>query len=65
MRKSFGSPELSPADSIEVPTDLDQLRAEYCRLAMGVRRLHAMIDQTDPHDPIGVALTRAGLERAP
>lgn len=35
------------------------------RLLAGVRALHEMVDQTDPDDPIGAALTRAGLERKP
>jgi hypothetical protein len=30
-----------------------------------VRALHALIDQTDPSDPIGVALTEVGLETRP
>lgn len=30
-----------------------------------VRALHDLVDQTDPHDPIGVALTKVGLERRP
>lgn len=35
------------------------------RLLAGIRALHDMVDLTDPNDPIGVALTRAGLERRP
>lgn len=34
-------------------------------LKCAVQKLHEMVDQTDPGDPIGVALTRAGLERKP
>lgn len=34
-------------------------------LLYAVRRLHSFVDQTDPNDVIGVALTRAGLERCP
>ena len=30
-----------------------------------VRALHDLADQTDPNDPIGVALTKVGLERRP
>jgi hypothetical protein len=30
-----------------------------------IRALHALVDQTDPNDPIGVALTKVGLERVP
>lgn len=30
-----------------------------------IRELHDLIDQTDPHDPIGVALTKIGLARRP
>lgn len=30
-----------------------------------VRALHDLVDQTDPNDPIGVALTKVGLERRP
>lgn len=35
------------------------------RVVFGVRKLHDMVDQTDPNDVIGTALTRAGLARRP
>jgi len=36
---------------------------EIERLRAGVEALRHMVDQTDPDDPIGAAMTRAGLER--
>lgn len=42
--------------------DLDVERA---RLRDIVRALHDQVDQTDPNDPIGVALTRAGSVTRP
>jgi hypothetical protein len=30
-----------------------------------IRALHDLVDQTDPSDPIGVALTKVGLARRP
>lgn len=34
-------------------------------LKCAVQRMHEMVDQTNPNDPIGIALTRAGLEMKP
>jgi hypothetical protein len=30
-----------------------------------IRALHDLVDQTDPNDPVGVALTKVGLARRP
>jgi hypothetical protein len=34
-------------------------------LKAGIAIMHSLVDQTDPNDPVGVALTKAGLERVP
>lgn len=41
------------------------LARSHIELRDQVRALHDLVDQTDPNDPIGVALTRVGLERRP
>ena len=41
------------------------LARAHVELRDQVRALHDLVDQTDPHDPIGVALTRVGLARRP
>jgi len=37
----------------------------YIELRDLLRDLHDRVDQTDPHDPIGIVLTECGLERRP
>lgn len=41
------------------------LARAYIELRDQVRALHDLVDQTDPNDPIGVALTKVDLERRP
>lgn len=36
-----------------------------CSACPAIRALHDLVDQTDPADPIGVALTKVGLEHRP
>lgn len=47
------------------PTALGLIAQSYVELRAQLRALHDLIDQTDPNDPIGVALTKVGLERRP
>jgi hypothetical protein len=44
---------------------LAYLESEYDRLLTVIRALHDLVDQTDPADPIGAALSKVGLERRP
>jgi hypothetical protein len=41
------------------------LARSYVELREQVRALHELVDQTDPNDPIGVALTKVGLASKP
>ena len=41
------------------------LARSYIELREQVRTLHELVDQTDPNDPIGVALTKVGLANKP
>jgi hypothetical protein len=41
------------------------LARAYVELRDQVRALHDLVDQTDPNDPVGAALTKVGLERRP
>jgi hypothetical protein len=34
-------------------------------LKAGIAIMHSLVDLTSPDDPVGVALTKAGLERVP
>ena len=64
---------LAKAAEIGLPDSPDKLGVTthaLCLLARAhvelrgrVRALHDLVDQTDPHDPIGVGLTRVGLAR--
>jgi len=47
----------------EVETENDRLHAEIARFRRCVDSMLSMVDQTDPNDPIGVALTHVGLTR--
>lgn len=47
------------------PGDLQLLTGAYIELRDQVRALHDFVDQTDPNDPIGSALSRVGLARRP
>jgi len=40
-------------------------QAEIRLLQAAIAIMHGLVDQTDPNDPVGVALTKAGLERVP
>lgn len=44
---------------------MPRLIADLRKVRRQLRDLHDLVDQTDPHDAIGVALTRVGLERRP
>lgn len=44
---------------------LEAAQAEIDTLRAAIANLHDQVDQTDPNDPIGAALTRAGLARRP
>jgi hypothetical protein len=51
-------------DKLGISAQATQLLARaYVELRAQVRSLHDLVDQTDPADPIGVALTRVGLTR--
>jgi hypothetical protein len=45
--------------------DFGRLADVLLELRDAIRDLHALVKQTDPNDPIGVALTKVGLERVP
>src|SRR5262249_1072081 len=47
------------------PQALRFLARAYVELRSQVRALHDLVDQTDPKDPIGVALTNVGLALRP
>ncbi len=59
---SYPDTPLSDADVDRIARRTLKLQKQ---LLAGVRALHEMVDQTDPNDPIGVALTRAGLAVKP
>ena len=61
--EEIGLPD-SP-DKLVTPLALRLLARAYIDLRGQVRTLHDLVDQTDPNDPIGVALTKVGLERRP
>jgi hypothetical protein len=44
---------------------LQLLAGAYIELRDQIRALHDLVDQTDPNDPIGTALTKVGLARRP
>ena len=55
-----------PPDKLGIaPHALRLLARAYMELRDQVRALHDLVDQTDPNDPIGVGLTKVGLERRP
>ena len=55
-----------PPDKLGVtPQALGLLARAHVELRAQVRALHDLVDQTDPNDPIGVGLTKIGLERRP
>jgi hypothetical protein len=55
-----------PPDKLGITEHAFRLLARaYIELRDQVRALHDLVDQTDPNDPIGVALTQVGLERRP
>jgi hypothetical protein len=47
------------------PMALGLIARAYVELRGQIRALHDLVDLTDPNDPIGVALTKVGLERRP
>lgn len=42
-----------------------EAQVEIRLLKSAIAILHGLVDQTNPDDPVGVALTKAGLERVP
>ena len=55
-----------PPDKLGVtPLAMGLIARAYVDLRAQVRAIHDLVDQTDPNDPIGVALTKVGLERRP
>ena len=55
-----------PPDKLGItPAAIRLLARSYVELRGQVRALHDLVDQTDPSDPIGVGLTKVGLERRP
>lgn len=55
-----------PPHQLGIPATAFGLLARcHIELRDQVRALHDLVDQTDPNDPIGVALTKVGLERRP
>jgi len=54
-----------PPEKLVTALALRFLARGYIELRDLLRDLHDRVDQTDPHDPIGVALTECGLERRP
>jgi len=47
------------------PAAMVLIARAHVELRAQLRALHDLVDQTDPNDPIGVALTKVGLERRP
>jgi len=55
-----------PPDKLGVtPTAMCLIARAYVELRGQIRALHDLVDQTDPNDPIGVGLTKVGLECRP
>ena len=54
-----------PPDKLTTPHALRLLARAYIELLDQVRALHDLVDQTDPIDPIGTALTKVGLAQRP
>jgi hypothetical protein len=52
-------------ESMELPQTIRLIAGAYVELVNQVRALHDLVDQTDPHDPIGTALTAVGLAQKP
>ena len=62
--EEIGLPDLPDKLGI-TPLAFRLLARAYVELRGQVRALHDLVDQTDPNDPIGVGLTKIGLERRP
>jgi hypothetical protein len=52
-------------EKLVTPRAIRTLARAFVELRDQVRSLHDRVDLTDPHDPIGVALTEIGLARRP
>lgn len=64
MADSADMPD-SPAALGINPIAMDLIALAYIELRASVRALHALVDQTDPKDPIGIALVKAGFTVGP
>jgi hypothetical protein len=47
------------------PQALQFLAHSFVEQRDQIRALHDLVDQTDPNDPVGAALTKVGLARRP
>ena len=55
-----------PPDKLGVTAPMSRLVARaYVELRDALRALHDLVDQTDPSDPVGTALTKVDLARRP
>lgn len=55
-----------PPDKLGVTPPMSRLVARaYVELRDALRALHELVDQTDPSDPVGTALTKVDLARRP
>lgn len=64
VAENIGLPD--PPDKLGVtPMVLHLIVRAYIELRDKIRALHDLIDLTDPNDPIGIALTKIGLEHRP
>ena len=59
-----GEPDLTGYLSFSA-ADLPQNPTPFERLIYAIRLMHDQVNLTDPHDPVGVALTMAGLAVRP
>jgi hypothetical protein len=52
-------------EKLVTPRAIRTLARAFVELRDQIRSLHDLVDLTDPHDPIGVGLTKVGLARRP
>lgn len=56
---------LPAPEKLAPPATVRLLSRAFIELRDQIRALHDLVDQTDPNDPIGSALTKVGLARRP